>query len=110
MQNFPVSLAKLRLYGRNSEVVSFAMAEEDMSSSSFLLPSTLTYLGISGLVEMESLSKGLQHLTYLQHLGIFSCPKLRDLPDTLLPSLSSLIVSHVSTELKKKCRSRKGKY
>ncbi|KAJ0856753.1 putative leucine-rich repeat domain superfamily [Helianthus annuus] len=53
LQNFPASLDKLRLIGRNSDrVVSFgAKAEEEedksASSSSFLLPSSLTNLHIA---------------------------------------------------------------
>ncbi|KAI3811675.1 hypothetical protein L1987_21403 [Smallanthus sonchifolius] len=111
MQNFPTSLVRLKLNGRNSGVVSFAKAEEEdmCGSSSFLLPSTLTRLHIIDFMELESLSEGLQHLTCLQHLGIWSCPKL-DLPETRLPSLSSLSVCGASPELKKKCTSRKGKY
>ncbi|XP_076911260.1 putative disease resistance RPP13-like protein 1 [Bidens hawaiensis] len=113
MQIFPTSLVRLSLFGDEKSEVSFAKAEEDMSrSSSFLLPSSLITLYISDFRELESLSNGLKHLTGLQHLTIVGCPKLRDFPETLLPSLSSLRlwVSDCSPELRKKCRSRKGKY
>ncbi|KAI3683664.1 hypothetical protein L1987_84176 [Smallanthus sonchifolius] len=112
LQNFPTSLVQLSL--QNSGLVSFAKAEDmsyssDNAASSFLLPSSLSYLSIIGFTELESLSKGLQHLSCLEHLFISLCPKVRDLPETLLPSLLSLWVSS-STELGKKCSSKKGKY
>ncbi|XP_076914839.1 uncharacterized protein LOC143573977 [Bidens hawaiensis] len=113
LQNFPTSLDTLELYGgEKSEVVSFSKAEEDMisdSSSSFLLPASLTSLQINGFMELESLSEGMQHLTRLEHLHILSCPKVRDLLEALLPSLSSLWLFDSSLELRKHC-SRKGKY
>ncbi|KAL8213801.1 hypothetical protein R6Q57_003250 [Mikania cordata] len=108
-QNFPTSLVTLILNdGRNSGVVTFAKAgEEDKSSSSssssFILPPSLTSLDLCKFMELESLSEGLQHLTCLQHLYISMCPKLRDLPETLLPSLLSLKISSDS-------KSKKGKY
>ncbi|KAD3336373.1 hypothetical protein E3N88_31892 [Mikania micrantha] len=114
MQNFPTSLVTLVLYGGgDSGLVTFTKAEEeDTSTPSFVLPSSLTSLYLHGFKELESPSEGLQHLTCLQHLHIYNCPNLRDLPETLLPSLSSLRVdSNCSHELRKKCtRSRKGKY
>ncbi|KAL8260496.1 hypothetical protein R6Q59_028449 [Mikania micrantha] len=85
-QNFPTSLVELTLIdGINPGVVTFAKADEE-SSSSFILPQSLTSLTLFGFMELESLSEGLQHLTSLQHLYILWCPKLRDLPETLLPS------------------------
>nr|XP_043609664.1 putative disease resistance protein At3g14460 [Erigeron canadensis] len=120
MQNFPNSLVQLWLDGENSGgVVSFAN-EQDIntttststsSSCSFLLPSSLTSLDIRNFEELETVSKGMQHLTSLELLEISDCWKLRDLPETLLPSLSRLYVSVVSQELRKKCsRRKKGKY
>ncbi|KAF5815557.1 putative leucine-rich repeat domain superfamily [Helianthus annuus] len=113
-QNFPTSLVTLILYGKNSGVVSFAKVEDMRNSSnttspSFFLPPSLTYLYIRDFTDLESLSKGLQHLTCLEELVIVSCPKLRDLPVTLLPSLSRLSVDSSSPELRKKCH-RNGKY
>ncbi|KAL8230146.1 hypothetical protein R6Q59_000518 [Mikania micrantha] len=115
MQNFPTSLVSLNLLGDgDSRVVTFANAEEeDTTSSSFLLPSSLTSLSLDDFNELEYLSEGLQHLTCLQHLKISNCPKLRDLPETLLPSLSSLKIysGDFSEELRRKCsRRKKGKY
>ncbi|KAD3336380.1 hypothetical protein E3N88_31899 [Mikania micrantha] len=110
MQNFPTSLDTLELFGEDSGVVTFAKAGEE--DTSFLLPSSLTSLSLFNFNELESLSEGMQHLTCLQHLEIRKCPKLRDLPETLLPSLSSLQVRlECSEELRKKCsKSKKGKY
>ncbi|KAL8260452.1 hypothetical protein R6Q59_028405 [Mikania micrantha] len=115
MQNFPTSLVKLSfLNGEDSGVVTFAkIEEEDTSSLSVLLPSSLTSLSLKYFNELESLSEGLQHLTCLQHLKISNCPKLRDLPETLLPLLSSLKIysGGFSEELIRKCsRRKKGKY
>ncbi|KAJ9543819.1 hypothetical protein OSB04_023526 [Centaurea solstitialis] len=100
MQNFPTSLVVLNLYGQNSGVVSFATAEDvkrngnntTTISSSLFLPPSLTSIALDGFMELESLSKCLQHLTCLEMLSIKSCPKLKDLPETLLPLLSYLRV------------------
>nr|XP_043611549.1 putative disease resistance RPP13-like protein 1 [Erigeron canadensis] len=122
MQNFPCSLAKLWLYGENSGVVSFANSSSNItrslssSSSSVLsLPSSLSHLFMRSFKELETVSKGMQHLTSLKCLVIRDCRKLRDLPETLIPSLSSLRVINPSRELIKKCSDgrrirRKGKY
>ncbi|KAK9069120.1 hypothetical protein SSX86_013236 [Deinandra increscens subsp. villosa] len=116
LQNFPTSLVVLALYGvkSSSGVISFAKAEEEdtTTSSSFLLPSSLTSLTIFDFMELESVSEGMQHLKCLKKLNVYYCPKLRDLPETLLPSLSSLSISKCK-KLRKKCDSsnrRKGKY
>ncbi|KAK1413335.1 hypothetical protein QVD17_35107 [Tagetes erecta] len=100
-QSFPTSLARLHLLGENSGVVSF-------TSSSFIIPPSLTFLQINGFMDLESISEGLQHLTCLEQLHIASCPNLRDLPETLLPLLSCLSVIFCS-KLQKKC-GRTGKY
>ncbi|CAI9269210.1 unnamed protein product [Lactuca saligna] len=82
--NFPTSLVQLLLYGENSGVVSFAVAEHanNTSTSCFLLPPSLASLGLNGFMDVESLSDVLQHLPGLKTLHIWSCPKLRDLPET----------------------------
>ncbi|XP_071719672.1 putative disease resistance RPP13-like protein 1 [Rutidosis leptorrhynchoides] len=121
MQHFPTSLVYLVLFGDNKPgVVRFAEKTEDGEGeflrrnplSSFLLPSSLTHLHISGFEELESVSKGMEHLTSLEQLKIHDCPKLKDLPETQLPSLSLLQLRNPSRELSKKCRRRrrKGKY
>nr|AAT08953.1 CC-NBS-LRR [Helianthus annuus] len=73
--NFPTSLVDLTLYGEPHV--------RNFSQLSHLFPSSLTSLDITGFDNLESLSTGLQHLTSLQHLAIFSCPKVNDLPETL---------------------------
>ncbi|XP_023732317.1 putative disease resistance RPP13-like protein 1 [Lactuca sativa] len=95
-QNFPTSLLELHLYGENSEVDSFAVATEARnatatSSSTFILPSSLTSLSLDGFMDVESLSEVLKHLPFLQRLDIWSCPKLRDLPETTSDSSSLTI-------------------
>ncbi|KAK1428585.1 hypothetical protein QVD17_17423 [Tagetes erecta] len=113
LQNFPASLVTLILYGENSGATPFAKAEDHTrnisTTSSFLLPSSLTYLYITDFMDIQSISIGLQHLTCLEELVIYSCPNLRDLPVTLLPSLSRFWVKYCP-KLRKKCHSRKGKY
>ncbi|KAI3826929.1 hypothetical protein L1987_00989 [Smallanthus sonchifolius] len=103
LQNFPTSLVRLYLHGENSGVVSFT------SSSIFLIfPPSLTFLQIHGFMDLESVSQGLKHLTRLKQLHFASCPKLRDLPETLLPFLSCLSVKFC-WKLQKRC-SRTGNY
>ncbi|XP_023735399.1 putative disease resistance protein At3g14460 [Lactuca sativa] len=80
-QNFPTSLVSLRLYGGLYDDV------KNFDQLSHLFPSTLTYLEINGFQKLKSISMGLQHLTSLQRLYIFNCPKVIDLPERLLPSL-----------------------
>ncbi|PWA97416.1 NB-ARC domains-containing protein [Artemisia annua] len=105
-QNFPPSLVDLTLYGGSEE-------EDDVtrgSQLSHMLPSSLTKLDLWGFEKLETVSKGLQHLTSLQHLHIDKCPKMKDLPEEeLLPSLLSLEIRRCTDELKEKT-SRRGSY
>ncbi|PWA74511.1 NB-ARC domains-containing protein [Artemisia annua] len=104
-QNFPPSLVKLYLFGGSAE-------EEDVTSGSQLshmLPSSLTKLSLWNFEKLETVSKGLQHLTSLQHLYITYSPKMKDLPKELLPSLLSLRISGCTDGLKEKT-SRRGSY
>ncbi|KAK8557963.1 hypothetical protein V6N13_050313 [Hibiscus sabdariffa] len=75
-----------------------------------LLPTNLTSLSISGLLNLISLDgEGLQKLTSLHSLGIDSCNKLDSLPEHGLPSsLFKIWITHCSL-LNPKLRNRKGK-
>ncbi|MFQ6665263.1 hypothetical protein Gotur_032048, partial [Gossypium turneri] len=75
-----------------------------------LLPSSLTYLGISDLPNLKSLEcKGFQHLTSLSSLSIDGCPKLQSMPPNMLPpSLSYLCISRCPL-LEECCKKEKGK-
>ncbi|KAL8238438.1 hypothetical protein R6Q59_015005 [Mikania micrantha] len=84
-QNFPTSLVDLTLH--NEPHV------RNFSQLSHLLPSSPKQLYIRGFDKLESLSVGLQHLTSLRHLLIWGCPKLKHLPEALLPSLLELDIS-----------------
>ncbi|XP_035837644.1 putative disease resistance RPP13-like protein 1 [Helianthus annuus] len=100
-QNFPASLVDLTLYNE-PDVRNF-------NQLSHIFPSSLTSLDISEFDNLESLSTGLQHLTSLQHLTISRCPKVNDLPETLLPSLLSLRI-YYSPQLKERCSGRGSHY
>ncbi|MFS7925223.1 putative leucine-rich repeat domain superfamily [Helianthus anomalus] len=76
---------------------------------SHLFPSSLTHLWIENFDKLESLSMGLQHLTSLQHLTIQYCPKLKNLPKQLMPSLLSLTICECP-DLRKRCEGRGSHY
>ncbi|KAJ0860751.1 putative virus X resistance protein-like, coiled-coil [Helianthus annuus] len=100
--NFPTSLVDLTLQGEPNV--------SDFSQLSHLFPSSLTKLTIVEFDKLESLSMGLQHLTSLQYLFIDDCPKVNDLPETLLPSLLSLIIYGECPKLKERCEGRGSHY
>ncbi|KAJ0717457.1 putative virus X resistance protein-like, coiled-coil [Helianthus annuus] len=100
-QKFPSSLVHLTLYDE-AHVRNFRQLYH-------LFPSSLTRLCIFNLEKLESLSMGLQHLTFLQHLSISICPKLKHLPKQLLPSLLSLYICDCP-KLRKRCEGRGSHY
>ncbi|KAG4177532.1 hypothetical protein ERO13_A11G312884v2 [Gossypium hirsutum] len=85
------SLQELKIKGEGcSGVVSFP--EEAIR---MMLPPSLTYIIIRRFENLEFMcSKGLQHLTSLQQLGIYDCPKLASLPEKdMLLSLQHLRIA-----------------
>ncbi|KAK9050652.1 hypothetical protein SSX86_030378 [Deinandra increscens subsp. villosa] len=99
--NFPTSLGDLTL-GEEPRVTNF-------SQLSHIFPSSLTQLRLVKFDNLESLSMGLQHLTLLQHLDIYECPKITHLPEALIPSLLSLYISK-SPNLNKRCNGKGSHY
>ncbi|XP_048136857.1 putative disease resistance RPP13-like protein 1 [Rhodamnia argentea] len=92
------SLYYLRIeFGRSMGVgegdnVCFPPSKEEEDAWSLLFPSSLTQLHLINMRKVERLSRGFRsHLSSLQWLGIYNCPKLRSLPeDGLPPSLQEL--------------------
>ncbi|GJZ70428.1 NB-ARC domains-containing protein [Tanacetum coccineum] len=102
-QEFPSKLVDLTLEGEKEAVTNWSQL------SHLHLPSSLTRLWIINFEKLESFSEGLQHFTSLQHLYIYDCPKMKDLPETLLPSLLSLRIRECR-DLKERCSKRGGSY
>ncbi|KAL7619175.1 hypothetical protein Lser_V15G03625 [Lactuca serriola] len=98
-QSFPTSLVDLWLFGKNSGVVSFAVADDvgntttPSSSSSFLLPPSVVSLSLHDFKDVESFSEVLQHLPCLKTLNISNCRKLGDLKTIYDPSNVTIYVS-----------------
>ncbi|PWA36361.1 NBS-LRR resistance-like protein [Artemisia annua] len=102
-QKFPASLVDLTLNGGKEAATNWS------ELSHLNLPSSLTQLCIYNFKKLETFSEGLQHLTSLQHLFISFCPKIKNLPEKLLPSLLSLDIRGRCPNLKERCR-RGGSY
>ncbi|KAL7617809.1 hypothetical protein Lser_V15G03610 [Lactuca serriola] len=100
LQSFPTSLVNLWLFGENSGVVSFGVADDvrnttttpSSSSSSFLLPLSLVSLTLHGFTDVESFSEVLPHLPCLKTLDIWHCPKLGDLKTIYDPSNVTILL------------------
>ncbi|KAA8515636.1 hypothetical protein F0562_018753 [Nyssa sinensis] len=66
-----------------------------VSFQELMLPTSLTSFSITELLNLETLSNGLQNLTSLEKLQIKHCPKIKFLPrEELLAGLSVLIIRH----------------
>ncbi|PWA51219.1 NB-ARC domains-containing protein [Artemisia annua] len=100
-QNFPFTLVDLTLVGTEEK-------EAATKLSHLHLPSSLTFLRIWNFKNLETVSEGLQRLTSLKHLEIRRCPKIKDLPEMLWPSLLSLQIPG-SPGLQERCN-RGGSY
>ncbi|XP_048135906.1 LOW QUALITY PROTEIN: putative disease resistance protein At3g14460 [Rhodamnia argentea] len=96
--------------GGEGDNVCFPSSKEE-DAWSLLFPSSLNSLHLRNMRKVERLSSGLRnHLSSLQVLGIYDCPKLRYLPeDGLPPSLQSLRIYGCSI-LKEGCSKLTGHY
>ncbi|CAI9764706.1 unnamed protein product [Fraxinus pennsylvanica] len=89
------------LFGGYPDLVSFSNDDDDCQR--YLLPPSLTFLTLSHLPNLETLSKGFQNLTSLHHLQISDCPKLVSLPmEDQLHNLSRLRIGGDCSLLKKR--------
>ncbi|KAF7850181.1 hypothetical protein BT93_L5760 [Corymbia citriodora subsp. variegata] len=84
---------------------------EDEDAWSLFFPSSLFFLQIINMKDVERLSSGLRnHLASLHWLQIYDCPKLRDLPeDGFPPSLERLSI-YGSEILEDRCAKHTGDY
>ncbi|XP_048136572.1 putative disease resistance RPP13-like protein 1 [Rhodamnia argentea] len=98
-------------FGGEGEEVCFPPSSEE-DAWSLLFPSSLISLYIHNMRKVKRLSSGLRnHLSSLQELVIFDCPKLRSLPeDGLPPSLKQLWIRGCSKNLKEGCSKLTGHY
>ncbi|XP_071719182.1 putative disease resistance RPP13-like protein 1 [Rutidosis leptorrhynchoides] len=91
LQKYPTSLVELTLLGDDSGVTSFAMeGDATTTSTSFLLPPSLTHLTIWDFKDVESITGVVMQLTRLSYLYIKNCPNIKDVPDPT-SSLTALL-------------------
>ncbi|XP_062174506.1 putative disease resistance RPP13-like protein 1 [Alnus glutinosa] len=101
LQNLPI-LKHLSIGGKNEDLESFPEAQ--------LLPTSLTSLSVEDFPNLKCLDKkGLQHLIALEELHIWSCPKLKFMPEQGLPASLSILRIRNCPLLKKERQSKKGK-
>jgi Leucine-rich repeat (LRR) protein len=101
LQNLPI-LKYFIISGKNEDLESFPEAQ--------LLPTSLTYLSISGFPNLKCLDKkGLQHLIALEELNIWYFPKLKYMPEQGLSTSLSILKIIDCPLLKKEWQSKKGK-
>ncbi|CAH1440684.1 unnamed protein product [Lactuca virosa] len=79
-QSFPTSLVELFLFGKNSGVVSFAVADDlrnTPSSSSFLLPPSVVSLSLGGLQMWNHFQRSYHTSPALKHLLFSQARRLK---------------------------------
>ncbi|KAJ9159179.1 hypothetical protein P3X46_024701 [Hevea brasiliensis] len=75
-----------------------------------LLPTSLNFLFLERVQNLESLSRGIQELTSLVQLWIINCPNVWSLPkEGLPPTLGQLYIGNCPL-LKRRCSKEKGEY
>nr|XP_043615639.1 putative disease resistance RPP13-like protein 1 [Erigeron canadensis] len=99
-QNFPTSLVELILVGGKNDYQVRNLGR----LSPHLFPSNLHSLRIWNFEKLETVFIGLQHVNSLRCLEIGGCPKLKDLPDKLLPLLLSLKIKRCPKLKRKTCK------
>ncbi|OAY39649.1 putative disease resistance RPP13-like protein 1 [Manihot esculenta] len=98
------SLRKLTIGSMKSteDIVSFP------DDDGFLLPAYLTHLFIAGFKNLKSISMGIQNLTSLKELEIWSCPKLQSFPAEGFPATLECLSIGNCPLLRDRCLKDKG--
>ncbi|KAE8682049.1 hypothetical protein F3Y22_tig00111276pilonHSYRG00113 [Hibiscus syriacus] len=107
-----ISRRRERCLQTHPSLTYFEVSDTELEMKSFPdenLPSSLTSLTISDLPNLKSLDfKGFQHLTSLQRLYIYHCPKLQA-PTKMLPRSLLYLFIVTCPLLKEHCQEEKGK-